>query len=125
MVGHICHIEAAVENGPRFRKAMTNEEENLILLCTAHHAIINNKNNVKEWTVNKLKALKKNHEKHFSEIGKTLARAFVQQFGDTTAATPVHQPQTLARLLAQPDFSSMSKSDKQSAIKALANLPKS
>lgn len=121
MVGHICHIEAAVKNGPRFRKTMSNEDrraiENLILLCTAHHAIIDNKNNVNVWTVKKLKALKKDHEKHFSEIGNTLARAFVRQFGDLTTQTPVHQPQTLAKLIAHPSFSPMGKSDTRSAIK--------
>lgn len=128
MVGQICHIEAAVKNGPRFRKTMSNEDRraigNLILLCAAHHAIIDNKNNVNVWTMKKLKALKKDHEKHFSEIGNTLARAFVRQFGDTTMQTAVHQPQTLAKLIAHPSFSPMDKSDTRSAIKGFGEFAK-
>lgn len=126
MVGHICHIEAAEEKGPRFRKTMSNEDrraiDNLLLLCTAHHAIVDDKANAKKWTVAKLQALKRNHEKNFSEIGETLERAFARQFNDKTAATPVHQPQSLAKLLAHPDFAGMTKNDKRSAIKGFGKF---
>jgi hypothetical protein len=41
LVGEIAHIEAAMPDGPRFRKEMTNEERrafaNLLLLCGVHH----------------------------------------------------------------------------------------
>jgi 5-methylcytosine-specific restriction endonuclease McrA len=41
VVGHICHIYAAADNGPRGKPDLTEEEKNsfanLILLCGHHH----------------------------------------------------------------------------------------
>jgi len=66
IVSKICHIKAASENGPRYDKSMTDDErrdfKNLILLCDEHHAIIDNKENEKVYTVELLNQWKQNHE---------------------------------------------------------------
>jgi hypothetical protein len=68
-IAETCHIEAALTGGERFNKNMTNEEraaeENLVLLCHAHHKI---SDNVVEYTVERLKEIKRKHESRF--IGK-------------------------------------------------------
>lgn len=62
----ICHIEAAEPGGVRYNPNQTDEErrsfDNLILLCANHHI---ESNNVKIWTVEKLKNIKYDHEKLF------------------------------------------------------------
>ena len=44
VTGNICHIHAISSGGPRWKKGLTNEElnspENLIVLCSAHHTIV-------------------------------------------------------------------------------------
>jgi hypothetical protein len=48
VVGHICHIYAAADNGPRGKPGLTAKErntpENLILMCGHHHPLID-----KQW----------------------------------------------------------------------------
>lgn len=66
-IAEVCHIEAARTGGERFNPSMTNEqrsqEENLILLCHAHHKITDN---VVDYTVEKLKDIKRNHEAKYN-----------------------------------------------------------
>lgn len=66
LIGEICHIEAAEEGGERYNPKQTDEErrhyDNLILLCHEHHV---ETNDVQEYTVNKLKNMKKVHEAKF------------------------------------------------------------
>ena len=44
VIGHVCHIEAALPDGARFNAQMTNEqrraESNLVLMCGGHHKSI-------------------------------------------------------------------------------------
>ncbi|EMN6090131.1 hypothetical protein WB374_003448 [Vibrio cholerae] len=60
---NICHIEAANEDGERYRKSMSDKERadynNLILLCVQHHT---ETDNVETYTVEKLKQMKEDHE---------------------------------------------------------------
>lgn len=59
---NICHIEAANFDGERYRANMTDKKradyDNLILLCIQHH---DETNDVKRYTVELLKEMKKNH----------------------------------------------------------------
>ncbi len=64
VVGQICHIYAAADNGPRGKPGLTekqrNSESNLILLCGHHHPIVD-----KQWETfpaDELLAWKKAHE---------------------------------------------------------------
>lgn len=86
MIGEICHIEAALPDGKRFNPSMTNEsrraEKNLVLLCIAHHKIIDSSET--NYSVKQIKKMKKCHEKLFTEIGKTLSRRFIEQINDET-----------------------------------------
>lgn len=66
LIGEVCHIEAAEEGGERYNPNQTDEErrhyDNLILLCHEHHV---ETNDIQEYTVNKLKNMKKVHEANF------------------------------------------------------------
>lgn len=65
----ICHIEAAEQGGERYNPNQTDEErrsfENLVLLCANHHI---ESNNVVIWTVEKLKAIKSEHETKYLKV---------------------------------------------------------
>ncbi|MGN4544836.1 hypothetical protein [Bacillus cereus group sp. MYBK95-2] len=69
VVGQICHIEAAKPGGQRFNSSQTNEERrqasNLLLLCYEHHIETNDE---KEYTVERLKKMKEDHEKKYGDI---------------------------------------------------------
>lgn len=65
IVGQECHIEAQSPGGPRFNPALSEAQidsyENLILLCSNHHRIIDA--NPDQYTVAALKKMKTDHEK--------------------------------------------------------------
>src|SRR3989338_3070397 len=67
-LGEIAHIVAELPSGPRGNNdippELRNDYSNLILLCPTHHRMIDN--NPEEWTVEKLKQLKQDHEKWVS-----------------------------------------------------------
>lgn len=69
VVGQICHIEAAMPGGERYNSKQTNEERrqasNLLLLCYDHHI---ETNDVKKYTVKRLKKMKKDHEKKYGDV---------------------------------------------------------
>ncbi len=64
-VGEMAHIEGEKPGSARFNPNMTDEQranyKNLILLCPTHHSIIDK--NESEYTVEKLKQVKREHEK--------------------------------------------------------------
>ena len=65
-VGEICHICAAEEEGERFDPVQTNEDrrqfDNLLLMCHDHHVITND---VAEYSVERMRQLKADHESRF------------------------------------------------------------
>lgn len=67
-LGEIAHIVAESPDGPRGNSdippELRDDYSNLILLCPTHHRMIDN--NPEEWTVEKLKQLKQDHEKWVS-----------------------------------------------------------
>lgn len=72
LLGEVCHIEACKTTGERFNSTMTNESRreisNLILLCGNHHKTTNN---VNEYSVKRMKEIKKTHEdKAFEQLNK-------------------------------------------------------
>jgi hypothetical protein len=92
VIGQICHIYAASDDGPRGKPGMTEEErdapENLILMCGFHHPLVD-----KQWETfpaDMLKAWKAAHESRYqpetAEASKLLADiqklAFVQRYSD-------------------------------------------
>ena len=69
VIGQICHIYAAADNGPRGKPGLTEKErnapDNLILLCGHHHPIVD-----KQWQTypaETLKSWKKAHEAKFQK----------------------------------------------------------
>jgi hypothetical protein len=64
LVGEICHIVAESEDGPRGDSPLTKDErnryDNLILMCSVHHKLIDDQPNT--YSVNRLHELKSSHE---------------------------------------------------------------
>jgi hypothetical protein len=64
VVGQMCHIKAANENGPRYDAEQSAAErhgyDNLILLCANHHAVIDD--DPEAFTVERLLRMKVEHE---------------------------------------------------------------
>lgn len=64
ITGEICHIRARNPGGPRYDERQTEEErnssENLLLLCSRHHKIIDS--DVSAYSVELLEAIKKERE---------------------------------------------------------------
>lgn len=94
-LAQICHIEAADVGGQRFNSNQTNEERrafsNLLLMCHAHHKITDD---VIEYTVERLKGIKAQHESKFTDIASTIQSSF----NDHTQSSNVKSPTSLARL---------------------------
>ena len=69
IIGEEAHIVAKKENGPRGKHSLEFEKrdkyDNLILLCSIHHKIIDDQEN--EYTVKKLHEYKGNHENWIKE----------------------------------------------------------
>lgn len=88
VVGHVCHIEAAMPDGARFNPNQSNEDRralrNLILLCSNHHLLIDSKKNEGYYTVPKLSRIKLDHEKKFKSLGRSLKQALVKSYIDST-----------------------------------------
>ena len=67
-IGQVCHIEAAKEGGERYNLESTDEYrrsyENLIILCYPHHI---ETNDVDEYSVERLKQIKNEHEQLFEK----------------------------------------------------------
>lgn len=102
VVGHICHIEAAMPDGPRFNESQSNEERrslaNLVLMCAGHHAQIDSKKHEKEYTVSKLKRIKEVHEKNFKGLDNSLEQAFQNPYVDATDSLSPTVPSYFAKL---------------------------
>jgi tetratricopeptide (TPR) repeat protein len=69
VLGEICHIKARSPDGPRYDPAQTERArhafENLLLLCPAHHKVVDG--DPDKYTVEKLKQIKEQHES--DEVG--------------------------------------------------------
>lgn len=69
LTGECCHIEAFSQGGARYNpetnETEKNDESNLVLMCSRHHKIIDSL--PEEYPVEKLKAIKKEHEALYSD----------------------------------------------------------
>ena len=76
VLGEIAHIVAESPHGPRGASPLTPEQRNLypnlILLCNQHHQLIDSDGAVATYTVERLTAMKEDHEKW---VERTPARA--------------------------------------------------
>lgn len=68
LTGECCHIESYSPEGPRYNELQTDEErngyDNLMLMCSRHHKIIDN--HPEQYPVERLKATKKAHEDRYT-----------------------------------------------------------
>lgn len=71
ILGHVAHIVAQQDDGPRGDPTMDPKDrdryENLVLLCTNHHQLVDAPANHATWTVERLLALRSDHEAWVSE----------------------------------------------------------
>ena len=88
VLGHVCHIEAAMPDGARFNGVMTNEQRragaNLVLMCGGHHAQIDSKKYEKEYDLERVRRIKRDHEARFKGIGDSLRQSFRSVYSDAT-----------------------------------------
>ncbi len=81
VLGEICHIEAASENGPRYNQMSDDEDrrsfDNLILLCERHHKIVDN--NPHKYSADYLKNIKESHQQNYSEDNFNIADTSVNK----------------------------------------------
>lgn len=86
-VGQICHIEAAEPGGERFNKKQSNEQRrqpsNLVLMCYDHHV---ESNDVSNFPVDRMKRIKEEHEKLFSDVVGSMLKTVTDH---TTLTEPV------------------------------------
>lgn len=86
-IAQLCHIEAAEEGGQRFNEASNDDEaahfDNLMLMCYEHHV---KTNNVDEYSVERLKQLKKEHEDKFTDITEKISDGITNKSSSATAS---------------------------------------
>lgn len=79
-IAQLCHIKAANKGGQRYDATQTDEErsapENLLFMCHRHHKETDNE---EEYSVEKLKKIKTNHELKFTEKGKEASKEMIRQ----------------------------------------------
>lgn len=77
ILAEVCHIHAKRDTGPRFNAAQTDEErhgfDNLILMCSVHHKMIDASHNLTTYSPDCLKKLKQSHEQAARSSGVPLA----------------------------------------------------
>jgi hypothetical protein len=75
-IGQECHIISSKPSGPRYTPFLDdyNDYDNFILLCANHHREIDT--NVKNYSVEKLKQIKKEHEKSIANLLKEQNKSF-------------------------------------------------
>lgn len=85
LTGECCHIEAFSSGGPRFNSTLSDNEcncyDNLILLCSRHHKIIDG--NPFEYSVEILKEMKRTHEEKFKESNLKLSCVMINQLQES------------------------------------------
>jgi tetratricopeptide (TPR) repeat protein len=97
VIGEICHIKAREEGGARYDPSQTDEErnafENLILLCSVHHKIVDTDENA--YPVKRLTEIKAAHEGKFSygaePAEEIVQRLIVKTYFAGSAIKTVHQ----------------------------------
>ncbi|MGB8507707.1 MAG: hypothetical protein WCD76_04825 [Pyrinomonadaceae bacterium] len=106
LIGEMCHIEAQSPKGPRYNPHLSEEElhafENLILLCPAHHKVIDS--DPSSYPVQRLISMKAEHERAHAngrEPSDELADA-LRASASSTPATADHAPK-LIELRRPPD----------------------
>jgi hypothetical protein len=67
IIGEICHIKAQSPEGPRYDKNQSDPErdafENLVVMCSPHHKIIDDESTRDRFTVEALTKIKADHER--------------------------------------------------------------
>lgn len=89
LVGEIAHIKARKEGGPRFDPNQTAEEnrsvDNLMAVCKVHRNVIDDENNLKIYTVERLHEMKREHE---AKIERRADRSWVRYPNSITKMAP-------------------------------------
>ncbi|CAE6799902.1 hypothetical protein PQR12_36905 [Paraburkholderia nemoris] len=122
VLGQICHIYAASDNGPRGNPILTdlerNSPDNLILLCGFHHPMVDSQH--QDYPAELLKQWKQIHEAKFQPDTAEAARRQnqVQQFAFTVQLTDQQIEAELRRLRQARHLVGYSSTDKARALAA-------
>ncbi|MFN4042266.1 MAG: hypothetical protein ACK4I0_11445 [Brevundimonas sp.] len=102
VVGEVCHISSAMPDGARFDPQKTNEQRrevsNLILLCRGHHTQVDSKQRRKDYPVEVLTKIKREHEAKFKGLADALTHSFNTGYADSTDKLKPTDAKTYARL---------------------------
>ncbi|SCK49303.1 hypothetical protein VAR608DRAFT_4908 [Variovorax sp. HW608] len=128
VVGHVCHIEAAMPDGPRFNPHQTNEQRrafsNLVLMCAMHHAQIDSMQHEATYTVQKLRKIKADHEKKFKGLAHSLEQAFESSYVDLTDSLAPTNPESFAQLEQVVPHCKVDESDQSARLKQVRSFVK-
>ncbi len=122
VLGQICHIYAASDNGPRGQPGLTDEErnspDNLILLCGFHHPMVDTQ--YQNYPADLLKQWKRDHEAKFQrDTAEAIHRQEqVQQFAFTVALTDQQIEAEVRRIRQARHLAGYSSVDKARALAA-------
>lgn len=104
VVGEVCHISSALSNGARFNDQMTNERRrevsNLILLCRGHHTQADSKQRRRDYPIEVLTKIKREHEAKFKGIEDALTLSFNTGYADSTDKLKPTNAKNFARIAA-------------------------
>src|SRR5258708_2850472 len=91
ILAEICHVHAQNKKGARYNATQTPEErhafENLILMCSVHHKIIDASQNILEYPAERLLEIKAEHERRINEAGQALAPLTRAQLNELKSAS--------------------------------------
>lgn len=91
ILAEICHIHAKNKKGLRYDELQTSEErhgfENLILMCSVHHKIIDAPENLTEFSADRLREIKTEHEQFARDENQTLPPLTRSQISDLRRAS--------------------------------------
>jgi hypothetical protein len=83
ILAEVCHIRARNERGPRYDSGQTDEErhgfDNLILMCSVHHKLIDAPENLHRFQPDALIAIKAQHEQEARLIGRPVVQLTEEQ----------------------------------------------
>lgn len=90
ILAEVCHIHARNAKGLRYQEGQSSEErhgfENLILMCSIHHKIIDAPENIAQFSAERLRAIKAEHEQRARDADQTPSSLTRSQVNDLRIA---------------------------------------
>lgn len=123
--GEIAHIEGVKPGSARFNARMTNEERraapNLVLMCPIHHNSVDDPKRIGEFSVERLREIKADHESKYRNAINALSR----KVGDVTDGSRAVYPTNLLAIpdAADPEILDTNLAHLRTFLDLLSNVP--